>query len=185
MKTKNITLKWLEDHNACSDGVEWFKAQSKKNEVDIINDLIKDDELDWANWTVARRLPSKDRIRYAIYAAGQVLALYENKHPSDNRPRLAIRAARAYLKNPSTTNKNAAANAAYAAYAATDAADAAYAAYAAYAAADAAYAATHAAYATADAAADAADAATHAAYAAADAAMKIKILKYGIKLLKK
>jgi hypothetical protein len=97
--------------------------------------------------------------------AERVLPIYESSYPGDNRPRVAIEAARALAHGEITPNAayaaayaaNAAANAAYAA---AYAANAAYAAYAAYAA-NAAYAA-YAAY----AAANAANAAYAAAYAA-------------------
>jgi hypothetical protein len=113
-----------------------------------------------------------DSVALAIYAAEQVIKIYEDKYPNDSRPRDAIKAAKAYLKTPNKKTADATARAADAAYAAADAAYAA--ARAAYAtdaadAARAAYAAARAAYAT-----DAADAAraARAAYAAyaADAA---------------
>jgi transcription termination factor NusB len=140
-----------------------------------------------------------DSVEMAIYAAELVIDHYEKDYPNDSRPRQAIEAAKAYLKDPTTAN--AAAYAAYAAYAAADAAHAAhaaanaaahaaaaaayaaadaahaaaaaaaaYAAYAAYAAADAAHAAAAAAHAAANAAAHAAHDAAAAAYAAHDAA---------------
>ena len=61
---------------------------------------------------------------YAIYAAEQVIGIFEKKYPIDKRPRKAIEAAKAYLKRPCAETKKAAYAAAYAAYAA------AYAAYA-------------------------------------------------------
>ena len=104
-------------------------------------------------------------VAYAIYAAEQVIDIYEGKYPDNKKPREAIEAAKECLKNPTEENKKKAANAASAAaYAAADAAYAA--AYAAAADAAAAYAAY--ANVAADAAADAA--AAYAAYAAADAA---------------
>jgi transcription termination factor NusB len=139
-----------------------------------------------------------DSVEMAIYAAELVIDHYEKDYPNDSRPRQAIEAAKAYLKDPTTANAaahdaayaaahdaaaaahaaaNAAAHAAAAAaYAAADAAHAAaaaaaaYAAYAAYAAADAAHAAAAAAHAAANAAAHAAHDAAAAAYAAHDAA---------------
>ena len=125
-------------------------------------------------------------VSYAVFAAELVLPIYEKKYPEDKRPRQAIEAAKKCIIDPSPENKNAAATAhAYAAVAAYAAA----AADAAYAAADAAYAAhVYAAYAAADAATAAADAAyaAYAAYAAALAAhaVRLKILDYGIKLLR-
>jgi hypothetical protein len=131
----------------------------------------------------------KQAVQYAIFAAEQVIDIYERKYPNDKRPRNAIEAAKAYLKNPSKKTKAYAADAGYAAtYAAGYGAGyaATYAAVAAAAAADAAtYAADAAGY---DAAAAAAGyAATYAAGAYAAGAerrkMKAKILKYGIRLL--
>jgi len=105
-------------------------------------------------WFIANKLKKLDQIRYAIFAAKQVLYIFEKKYPGDTRPRLAIQAAEKYLKNP---NKKAADAAYAAANAAADAADVA------------AYVAAAVAYAAAD--------------AANDAKLKLKIINYGIKLL--
>jgi len=201
MKAK-ITEKWLVKKGACEAGVEAFKNQKEKDSLKILKKLIRVKKLDWANWLIVRVMTYKQYVSYAIYGAEKVIGIFEKKYPNDNRPRRAIRAAQKCIKNPSRKNKAAAdaaaTDAAYAAadaaYAAADAAYAAdYAAYAAYsadAATYAAYAADAATYAAADAAADAAytaDAAYAAADAAADAATaktKLKILKYGISLLK-
>lgn len=72
-------------------------------------------------------------VGYAIFAAEQVIDIYEKKYPDDKRPREAIEVAKECLKNPSKKNKDAA----YATYAATYATYAA-ATYATYAAACAA-----------------------------------------------
>ena len=104
-------------------------------------------------------------VSYAVFAAEQVIDIYEKKYPDDKRPRQAIDAAKACIKNPSVKNK-AAARAAWAA------------AWAAAGAAAGAAEAAGAAWAAAGAAAGAAEAAGAAAWA-----MKEKILKYGIKLL--
>jgi len=86
--------------------------------------------------------PKKVNLLHAIYCAEAVLSIYEERYPNDNRPRAAIEAAKACLKNPTKENKDivydAAAYAGYAGYDAAYAADAA-----AYAAAYAAYAATY------------------------------------------
>ncbi len=103
-------------------------------------------------------LPKEITVKCAIGFAESVLPLFEAKYPNDNRPRLAIEAARAWIGDPCERTADAA-RAADAAYAAAYAANAAY--YAARAA-DAAYAAAYAA----NAAANAADAAYYAARAA-------------------
>jgi len=136
----------------------------------------KTGDIDWAKWVVARLLKKReDKIRYAIYAAEQVIGSYEEVCPDNKRPREAIEAAKKTIAND-TKESRAAARAA--------ADSAAFAAYAAYAA-DAADSAAYAAY-------DAARAAANAAYVAYDAAYdartsgrktKIKIINYGLKLL--
>jgi len=139
-----VTTRWLEKHKACGEAVRWVKSQPDKDTTILFKELKKSDNLAWGNWYLSKKLKRMDKIRYAIYAAKQVLAIFEKKYPDDKRPRNAIRVAEKYLKNPTGKNKLAAADAAYAA----DAADAA------------------------DAAAD------------AKRKMQIKILKYGLKLLR-
>jgi len=98
--------------------------------------LIEKDKQAWSDMRVTKayRWTKEDSVKLAIFAAEQVLEIFEREYPNDLRPRQAVEAAKSYLKTPAP-----AADAAYAARAA-DAADAAAAAYAAYAAARAAYA---------------------------------------------
>jgi len=172
-----ISIQWLKEKQACKDALEYLNARSDLNmdnidAIKLIQDEIKTKEhLDWANWLIVRIMEYKQYAAYAIFAAEQVINIYEKKYPENKRPREAIEAAKKCVKDPSDDNKKAAAAAYAAAYAA--AADAAYAA----AAVAAAYAAAAAAY------ADAAYAAAAVA-AAAKQEMQIKILKYGLKLLK-
>ena len=178
-----ITKAWIKKHNPCEKAMKWVEDNIEtSDDIEVLQLLVKNDRLDWANWLIVRRMKYKQYVSYAVYAAEQVLYIFEEEYPDDKRPRKAIDAALKCIKNPSNKNKAAAA----------DAADAADAAYAAAAAADAAAAAYAAAY-TADAAAAYAAAAAYiAAYtadtayaAAADARkeMLIKILNYGIELL--
>jgi len=208
---KTITTKFLVSHNACKSGMVWVTENKLIGmpAIDFLNKLIEADNLDWANWLIVRVMNKKQKVQYAIFAAEQVIDIYEKKYPTDDRPRKAIEAAKEYLAHPSVKNKTAADAAVYAAAAyAADAADAdayaaaaaaAAAAYAAYAADADAYAAAAAAYAAyaADADAYAAYAAAYAAYAAdADAyaayaaaadvktQMRLTILNYGLTLIK-
>lgn len=101
-----------------------------------------------------------DSVKLAIFAAEQVIEVYEKEYPRDDRPRKAIEAAKAYLKYPTGATTHAVANAIYAATnaaanaaataaaAAGNAALAALAAYVAATATNAIYAATNAALAT-------------------------------------
>jgi hypothetical protein len=173
MKTDKITVDYLKEINACSEAVEAYAEHGKEYDIiSLIKLMIKKKyRLDWANWLIVRSMTYKQYVSYAVFAAEQVIHLFEKKYPNNRRPRNAIKAAKKCIKNPSVENKKAAYAAADAAYAAADAA----AAHAAYAAA---HATAHAAYAAAYAAADA-------AYAADADVIRIKILKYGLRLLVK
>jgi len=186
---KTITLKWLQSKGACKESLEAWQKETDHNTFATLNRLVSKNP-EWGSWLICRLMNKKQAVQYAIFAAEQVIDIYEGKYP-DKRPRNAIEAAKAYLKNPSKKTKAYAAAATYAAgYAAGYGAGYA----ATYAAAAATYAADYAAGYDASAAAAATYAADAAGYAAADAAcayaagaerrkMKAKILKYGIRLL--
>jgi len=154
----NITDKWIRKHKPCSGGLDWLKQQNTTDAVRLLRLLIKEKRYNWANWTIVRLFSTEQKILYAIFTAESVLPEFEKKYPKDSRPRNAIEAAKAYLKNPCKKTKAAAA----------------YAAGAAGAASAAAYAADADVYAT-NAATNAAD--------ADDKKTQIKILNYGLKLL--
>ncbi len=191
---------FLTTNCACTEGVEWFDAQSESDVVKVLRKLDKENHTDWANWLIVHKMTKKQCISYAIFSAEQVIDIYEKKYPDDNHPRQAIDAAKKYLDHPSKENAAAAgagATAASAAYrsaysecAATSEAYrstyylAAYSAAAAAHTAAAAYsAAAHVATYTADATDAAVDAATHAGAAYGKEKMQRKILNYGIKLI--
>jgi hypothetical protein len=123
----------------------------------------------WSEMRVAKawEWTKTDSVELAVYAAESVIGIFEKQRPDDKRPRAAIEAAKAWLKNPCEKTRAAA----RAAWAASDAASAARdaARAAASAARDAAWAASDAAWAASDAAWAASDAAW-AAWAASDAA---------------
>ena len=162
-----ITKEWLQEINACPSGLRWFNENYKEIEsLDLVDNLIKSKELtklQWAKWLLSKLfINRKQKLQYAIFAAEQVIDIYENKYPDNKKPREAIDAAKKVLENDTAENRaDAAADAAAAA------ADAA------------AYAAAYAAAAYAAAAA-----AAYAAAAAARIKMLTKILNYGTGLLK-
>lgn len=185
-----ITLKSLRKLSPCEAGYKWCHKNFKKgknNLAEVLRALQNDGRNDWANWLIVRHMTHDQKVMYAIFAAEQVIGIYEKKYPEDNRPRKAIEAAKEYLKlktayaaDAARAAARAAASAAAAAYGAADDA--------AYAAARAADNAASAAYAAADGAAYAAAyAADNAAYAAsaARAEMQKRILEYGISLIEK
>jgi hypothetical protein len=193
-----LSLKFLQEKSACYDGLKWYTENGKINTVEkcvtaLIADTDCSEHLNYANWLLSNTLSPDNKIRYAIFAAEQVLELFENATPGDLRPRKAIEAAKEYLKTKTAAAGDAAraaGDAAWAARAAGYVAGAAWAAArAALAAGDAARAAGaawDAAWAAAWAAWDAAWAAARAALAAGDAAynqMLEKIINYGLSIL--
>jgi hypothetical protein len=120
----------------------------------------------------------KQYVRYAIYAAEQVIDIYEKEYPKDNRPREAIKAAKKCLINPNKKNKLAAELAAESAWSAARSAWSA-----AELAAGSAWSAAWSAWLAAESAAWLA--AGSAAWSATEPKrIKLKILKYGMKLLR-
>lgn len=147
---------------ACSEAMDWVEDRTLKQA------WAECERADWLMWYVSNKIELKKLVRVSAMCAETILHIFEEKHPTDSRPRDCINACCKYAAGKITLeelNKHR-----YAAYAAANAAntataaDAATAAYA-YAAANAANAATAAAY-VADAAV------TAAAYVAAAAAKK-------------
>ena len=114
----DITLEWLKEKSACQSGVEWFKNQEETDAIKVIEKLIKENQLNWANWTICRVFDYKQRVQSAVFAAESCIDIFEKRYPDNKKPRQAIEAAKKYIDNPSEENKVAAAYAAaYAAYA--------------------------------------------------------------------
>ncbi|MFA5323335.1 MAG: putative immunity protein, partial [Smithella sp.] len=152
-----ITEEWLKGKNACISGMNFAEKNNlfDLDDFDLIKKLINynsDESLNYALWIVRRVLTTDQNVKFAIFAAEQVIEIFEKKYPEDKRPREAIEAAKKYLKDKNS----------YAACAACADSAASAAAYAADAASAAAYAARAAG------AADAADAADAAAAAEAE-----------------
>lgn len=92
--------------------------------------IVESDKECWSEMRIVKawHWTKEDSVSLAIYAAEQVIDIYEKKYPNDGRPRKAIEAAKKWLKNPTADAAdaaNAADAAAYAANAAAYAADAA------------------------------------------------------------
>ena len=177
-----LTTYWFKKWKPCRKGVEWFLenfdygANTKK----VIKKIIKDNELDYANWALVRCMTYEQYVKYACYAAKQVLHIYEKKYPDDKRPRDAINAALKCAKKPTKKNMTSAAFyadaarvASYTDAAAARAADSAF--FASFAAASASAASASASF-TSFAATRAASFATR--------ALRIKILNFGLREMK-
>jgi hypothetical protein len=115
-----LSLEIVKSHNACSGGLDWYTKNKEPKTVEAcVKKLLADkkcsNNLDWANWLLSQMLGPDDKIRYAIFAAEQVLYLFEEKMPGDLRPRKAIEAAKEYLKIKTPSARAAARDAARAA----------------------------------------------------------------------
>jgi hypothetical protein len=90
-----VTIKFLENCGACSEAIEWVKTQKEKDHKSLLKALVDENkELSWGIWYLTRRFTKPQNVKLAVYAASQVLHLYEVKYPDDKRPRKAIAAAK-------------------------------------------------------------------------------------------
>ena len=95
-----ITKKFLRiDNHACESGYQWWLDHGNPSDViQTLRKLTEDNHNDWANWVIVRVMTHEQKVQYAIFAAEQVIDIFEKKYPSDDRPRKAIEAAKNYLK---------------------------------------------------------------------------------------
>lgn len=151
----NEIERFIYDYGPCEEAREWLRGFNTLSEA--WEKCERSDWLIWALWKISG-VEKAAWVRIAIACAARVLKIFEAKYPDDKRPRKAIAAARAWVKNPTDENRREAS--------ASSAAAAAYYAYPAFIGASAAASA-------AAAAADAANAAEtkNAGYSATDAAI--------------
>ena len=133
---EQVTREHLKEWKACKDGYKFWcdhcEGLSNIEQIRTLlewNDicyrtqkknLIADYHIEWANWLVVRIMTRKQRIKYAIFAAEQVIDIFEKQYPNDVEPRAAIAAAKKVLKEDIEENREAtsAAGSAASAYAA-------------------------------------------------------------------
>ena len=180
-----ITKEYLRKQNACKKSLKFGTEHDLlgMEAVPLMERLIELEEVDWALWLLVRVMSRKQCIQFACHCARNVLHIFEERFPGDERPRNTIEEAEKFGTPDFDEGKCKAAadnadNATYDAYA-YDAANAA--AYAAAYADNATYAAAYADNATYDAAYDA----TYAANAS-KCGKKVKLadlVRLGIKML--
>ena len=103
---KKVNETFLKKHSACEEGFKWWLINCKNLETDKQLLKLVNYRADWANWLIVRLLNRKDKIRYAVFAAEQVIKIYEKKYPNDKRPRKAIEAAKKVIEKDSVKNRN-------------------------------------------------------------------------------
>ena len=114
-----ITKEWLAEQNACDDGIALFEKHNIPDSGkwldllihggDEVEELQNNQRLIWANWLIIRLLSRTDALRYAVFAARQVLGIYENEYPGDARVRDATNAAEARIEDPNNDDLKSAA----------------------------------------------------------------------------
>jgi len=95
-----ITKAFLEKHGACADAYDWYLEQKTTDGDKLFKAAMKAKMYNEIWWTLRRKLNKKQSVKIAIYAAEQVIDIFEKKYPNDIRPRKAIQAVKKYLKNP-------------------------------------------------------------------------------------
>ena len=88
----NLTKKWLQDNQAGKEVIKIFCKQEKTNIAKFIEWVIQQEELDWANWLIARTLSKPNQLKYIVYAAKVVLNAYEEAKLNDDRIQKALSA---------------------------------------------------------------------------------------------
>ena len=121
---KKITPALLRSLDACPKGYDYYLTLGTQDAETIINRCLTDNHFDWANWLIVRIMNRKQKISYAIFAAEQVLDIYEKQYPDNKAPRLAIEAAKAVLKRDTEKNRAASRAASWAASEASEASEA-------------------------------------------------------------
>lgn len=107
-----LFLKILQKLGACSEGVKWYQDNGQPKTVELTAKILlasdNNNKLAWTNWLVSQMLTREDKIRYVIFAVEQVVDVYEKIYSEDKRPRHAINAAKAVLKNNNEKTRSAA-----------------------------------------------------------------------------
>lgn len=116
--SEKITLKWLKENHACTDGLDWFLGQQETDLKAVLLKLIDERRSNWCFWVLTHKLNLKQKKQLAVFSAKEVLDIFKKKYPKDKQPILAIKAAERVIKNDTEENRNNAAIAANDVYAA-------------------------------------------------------------------
>ena len=103
-----ITEQYLHNLGACQPGIDLWLTKKEADPIRCVDQLVKISKYTYATWLIAYLLTFRNAAKFAIYAAEQVLPIFEAEYPDDNRPRKAMRSAKRALKNPSKINTEAA-----------------------------------------------------------------------------
>ena len=82
--SKTLTLEKVNEWHPCTEAINWAEPiwnGKEENSIVVLERLIEEEKCDWANWLIVRVMGRKQYLAYAIFAAEQVLEIYETKYP--------------------------------------------------------------------------------------------------------
>lgn len=103
-----LTLEMLKEKTEDQSIIDWFIEQNETDLVLLINKSFesgREEILDFFNRRIAHLLDRTGKIKYAVFAAEQVIGIFEKKYPDDKRPREAIEAAKKVIENDTKENQ--------------------------------------------------------------------------------
>ncbi len=97
-----ITKRWLKKHNACKEGIDWFKAKNLTSieHKELIKMLVEEGKIGWI-WLLSHLLKGRSLVDFGCYCARLVLPIWEAEYPDNSTVRLCIEVA----ENPESTRE--------------------------------------------------------------------------------
>ena len=59
----------------------FYLKQKEKDSIKILQLLMRKRNYDWASWLIVRLMTYKQYVSYAVFAAEQVIDIFEKKYP--------------------------------------------------------------------------------------------------------
>jgi hypothetical protein len=85
--TNIITLDWLKQHGACSEGIKWLNEilpnRKSMNWKRAVNFALDNNHFDYANWLIVELLPESKCPYYALNAAKLCEHVFNEAYPKD------------------------------------------------------------------------------------------------------
>ncbi len=94
-----ITKEWFRKNGVCTGGFAWWCMNQDSCPSTVINNLMRDDKFNWANWVIIKLLPRADYVDYAIFATEQVLDI-----ATDIRPKNTIEQVKIFMQCSNSEN---------------------------------------------------------------------------------
>ena len=87
-----ITKEYLRKQNACEESLKFGTEHDLigMEAVPLMERLIELEEVNWALWLLVRVMSRKQCIQFACHCARNVLHIFEERFPGDERPRNTI-----------------------------------------------------------------------------------------------